>query len=569
MRPGNLLKLLALCLLAWLGLLAAPLRAEPVPVAATCHASGAADESFAALAADRWACSMAQPNHSAEVSFIRFDLQPGARLPVSFTSRFGRYTSLELTAIDAGGASRSQRFTLDDARPLTNGPYLVLPLPEVTERTRQIAVRIERPWASNILIEARLSDSPAGEGWSLGIMAGLAMICGLLISPLIFDLGFYRALKERFLLWHAGLVAGMLGHFVLGTGLAHLIHPLPLRYSIPAMSMALALSIAFALLFTADFVEADKLSPRLRRLLRRCALPSLAICCFCSLTIEPLRLVAMNGYFLTMLAMTALYVFAMAIAAWNGSRMVWYQVVGWSPLAVIGFYRNFLNVTTASESSEVVLVYNAAMAFEVIVTTLGVASRFIAIRRERDIARVAARQMQGEAEHDPLTGLFNRRGIEDRFGMLREAGFNTVAVIDLDHFKRVNDSLGHHTGDQVLAASALALQPDEDVIALRMGGEEFMLLLRGPDAETRAEARRRAVTQRVGAMIAGLSAPVTASMGLVEFPMGGARELSFHEAYNRADRLLYEAKRLGRNRTVSERLTLFERRGKRREVVAA
>lgn len=568
MKAGGPIKLALAWLAAVLCVLAAPALAREIPVSRACHAGAAAGETFATLAPQRWNCAGRHWKHAAHTSFIRFDLAPGEPLPVSFTSRFGRFSALEISAIDAGGAVRSRSFSLDQVKPLANGPYFVAPLPEVTGATRQIVVRVAQPWARNILAEAKLSDSPAGEGWSPGIMAGLALICGLLLAPLIFDLGFYRALKERFLLWHAALVTGMLGHFALGTGLAHLIHPVPLKYAIPAMSMLLALSIACALVFTTEFVERDKLPPRLRRLLRACALPSLAISCFCALTIEPLRLVAMNGYFVVMMAMTILYITAMAVAAWLGSRMVWYQVVGWTPLALIGFYRNYLNLTAAAESSELVLISNAAMAFEVVVTTLGVASRFIQIRRERDLARVAALQLQGEAEHDPLTGLFNRRGVEERFSALREAGFNTVAVIDLDHFKSINDQLGHHTGDQVLAATALALQPDSDTIALRMGGEEFMLLLRGPNAADRAEARRRAVTQRVGAVIEGLSVPVTASMGLIEFP-GGTGDLSFHEAYSRADRLLYDAKRHGRNRTVSERLVLFERRAQPRETAAA
>lgn len=568
MKAGVLIKLV----LAWLGALAcalaAPTLAREVPTARACHTGVAAGTVLAQVPAAQWSCERSQWKHAPHTSLLRFELKPGEALPVSFTSRFGRFSALEIAAIDRDGAVRSRSFTLDDAKPLANGPYLVLPLPEVTARTAEVVVRIEQPWARNILAEARLSDSPAGEGWPLGTMAGLALICGLLLAPLLFDLGFYRALRERFLIWHALLVTGMLGHFALGTGLAHLIHPVPFHLSIPAMSMFLALSIACALLFTADFIEADKLSPRWRRMLRLCAFPSFVICCLCALTIQPLRLTAMNGYFVTMLAMTAFYVAAMAVAAWNGSRMVWYQVVGWMPLAAIGCYRNFLNITTASEGSGVVLAYNAAMAFEVIVTTLGVASRFIQIRRERDVARVMADQLQGEAEHDPLTGLYNRRGVEPRFAALRLSGFSTVAVIDLDNFKRINDSLGHQAGDQVLAATALALQPDSDTIAMRMGGEEFVLLLRGADAASRAEARRQAITQRAAALIADLPGPVTASMGLVEFPAGSSGALTFHEAYRRADKLLYEAKRTGRNRTVSERMVLFERRAVAREAAA-
>jgi diguanylate cyclase (GGDEF)-like protein len=569
MGPGNLLKLLAIGLVVWLGLLAAPVRAEPVAVASTCHAASVGGESFAALGPQRWQCSRSGWDHAPEATYIRFVLKPGEALPVSFVSRIGRYTRLDLTAIDADGTSRSRGFTLDDARPIPAGPYFSLPLPEVTQRTVQVVARVERPWARNILAEAQLSTSPEGDGWKVAAVAAVAAICGLLFAPLLFNIAFYRVLHEPFILWHIGIVAGMLGQALLISGLVHLFGPAPLRLVVPGMSICLAIAVSSAAMFTVHFIEPGKLSPKVANGLRYSALPSLVICVVCSLTIEPLRLVAMNVYYLTLLPMTLLFLAAMAQAWWRGSRMVYFQLIGWAPSILIGIYRVFSNVSTTAEPSDALLAYNAALAFEVVVTALGVASRFLELRRERDLARHLARQMRDEAELDPLTGLLNRRGVEPRFAALRDAGFNTVAVIDLDHFKAINDSLGHQVGDQVLAATALALQPDEDLIALRIGGEEFMLLLRGDHAARRAENRRQAITQRIAAMIEGLPGPVTASMGLVEFPRGGSRELVFHEAYSRADRLLYEAKRQGRNRTVSERLTLFERRNKARSKAAA
>ena len=133
-----------------------------------------------------------------------------------------------------------------------------------------------------------------------------------------------------------------------------------------------------------------------------------------------------------------------------------------------------------------------------------------------------------------------------------------MAVIDLDHFKAVNDTLGHATGDQVLRAVGAALVEDRDTKAIRLGGEEFMLLLRGKDAASRAERRRRAISARITSEVPGLDRVVTASMGLVEHDPGGSLKTDFAMLYSHCDRLLYEAKRLGRNRTMKERLTSFE-----------
>lgn len=181
----------------------------------------------------------------------------------------------------------------------------------------------------------------------------------------------------------------------------------------------------------------------------------------------------------------------------------------------------------------------------------------IHLRRERDSAQSKAQALGQLAEHDALTGLMNRRAIEPRFADLRKAGFNTVAVLDLDHFKALNDRHGHAKGDEALCAAAQALSPDGDCLAVRLGGEEFMLVLRGKDARRRAEQRRQAISQRVAAEVGGLDCRVTASMGLIELPRYKMDEVGFQRLYSIADRLLYEAKEGGRNRTVAEKVTLF------------
>jgi diguanylate cyclase (GGDEF)-like protein len=89
---------------------------------------------------------------------------------------------------------------------------------------------------------------------------------------------------------------------------------------------------------------------------------------------------------------------------------------------------------------------------------------------------------------DALTGLLDRHAIERRCNDLFHLGFRTMAVIDPDHFKRINDRNGHSVGDRVLKAVAEALEEDGVSCAIRMGGEEFLLLLlRG----TKCRRRRR------------------------------------------------------------------------------
>ncbi|MCB2077604.1 MAG: diguanylate cyclase, partial [Novosphingobium sp.] len=103
------------------------------------------------------------------------------------------------------------------------------------------------------------------------------------------------------------------------------------------------------------------------------------------------------------------------------------------------------------------------------------------------------------------------------------------------------------------------LAPDDDVLAVRMGGEEFLLLLRGSGAAERAERRRLAIAARVSIDVPGLDRLVTASMGLVEHPARGSIKVDFSTLYAQCDRLLYEAKDAGRNRTMREKLSNFGR----------
>ncbi|GIX21138.1 MAG: hypothetical protein KatS3mg120_2814 [Erythrobacter sp.] len=160
----------------------------------------------------------------------------------------------------------------------------------------------------------------------------------------------------------------------------------------------------------------------------------------------------------------------------------------------------------------------------------------------------------------------NRRAIEARFDELLAQGFDTFALVDLDRFKAINDLHGHQVGDAALVACAGALRSgsDRDAIAVRLGGEEFVVLLRGPRTLERAEALRRAIPMRIAQEVPGLEMPVTASMGVVMLGDAARHKMAFAEFYARADALMYEAKASGRNRLAYERLTVFSPQPERR-----
>jgi|GraSoiStandDraft_36_1057302.scaffolds.fasta_scaffold66211_2 diguanylate cyclase (GGDEF)-like protein len=166
----------------------------------------------------------------------------------------------------------------------------------------------------------------------------------------------------------------------------------------------------------------------------------------------------------------------------------------------------------------------------------------------------AREDMRFKATHDPLTGLFNRGVILDLLSRelsrsRREDGCTTILLGDVDHFKNVNDTLGHVTGDEVLreiARRLLGSVRSYDFVG-RYGGEEFLVVLNNcnlPSALQRAEEIRRAIASAPVQTVRG-PVPVTMSLGILASTEWGV--LPAEELLREADVALYKAKAAGRN----------------------
>jgi diguanylate cyclase (GGDEF)-like protein len=181
------------------------------------------------------------------------------------------------------------------------------------------------------------------------------------------------------------------------------------------------------------------------------------------------------------------------------------------------------------------------------------------------LANIRLRQsLKEQAIRDPLTGLFNRRylteTLEREFARAQRSGAPVaIVMIDVDHFKRFNDSFGHDAGDAVLQelGSFFKRSVRADDIACRYGGEEFCLVLPQMDQHN---ARQRAEAIREGAAALEVKSdgrvlgPVTLSLGVALFPEDGANMESLVRA---ADAALYEAKNTGRNRVMMTHAAQF------------
>jgi two-component system cell cycle response regulator len=173
-------------------------------------------------------------------------------------------------------------------------------------------------------------------------------------------------------------------------------------------------------------------------------------------------------------------------------------------------------------------------------------------------ARRASEHFREMAHRDALTGLHNRRFVNERLpALLGEAAAAgtplSLAIVDLDHFKQINDTLSHATGDEVLRRIGELLQEATTgaEVAARMGGEEFLLIFprtSAAEAAARCERLRLRIRGHAWGPVTG-RLPVTTSIGVTTVTQAGPTPATL---LSQADRNLYAAKRAGRDRVVAD-----------------
>ncbi|MDU9394596.1 sensor domain-containing diguanylate cyclase [Pseudomonas sp. zfem002] len=155
-----------------------------------------------------------------------------------------------------------------------------------------------------------------------------------------------------------------------------------------------------------------------------------------------------------------------------------------------------------------------------------------------------------QAQTDPLTGLLNRRALDEALAVIDERARPFAAIaLDIDHFKAINDNHGHDVGDEVLARLAGVLREcsREGDLCFRLGGEEFLLVLPETPLAAASEMAERLRWQVQATRIEPVG-HVSVSLGVARCASGGDSA----EVLKRADELMYAAKQAGRNRVVSE-----------------
>ena len=188
----------------------------------------------------------------------------------------------------------------------------------------------------------------------------------------------------------------------------------------------------------------------------------------------------------------------------------------------------------------------------------GVLKNIVPLASQRLGEVIRSLSWRSQAQTDPLTGLLNRRGFDLNVHYIIDRARSkqkpvTVAMLDIDHFKQVNDKFGHTVGDKLLQAVAEVLEKNlrgED-LAVRWGGEEFLVVLTDSDLHQAEQVFER-IRQRISSLrVEGLNKPITVSIGLAGSRIPESTD-EINDWIKAADTALRQAKENGRNRIEKE-----------------
>lgn len=266
-----------------------------------------------------------------------------------------------------------------------------------------------------------------------------------------------------------------------------------------------------------------------------------------------------NAFLLSTLFVFAFAVTAIVVGVIRGSEAARDFALAWSMpiMAVLASFTADHSATVPIVSGEMLVLGTSAL--QTLWLSYAATRGFALLRAERDQARARQSELMVLAETDPLTKLYNRRGLTERFRRelaKAEATGDSLGLmlIDLDHFKSVNDTFGHEVGDHVLqrVAGLLADLHAQGGIAARLGGEEFCVLLPGIDGEAlhalADQTRRRLAESDMSAIFNDDQRRITASFGIIDTRQFPHADPAF--LIRLADQALYQAKSQGRNRII-------------------
>ena len=435
---------------------------------------------------------------------------------------------------------------LPGARQLIPGIGFVVPL-LVPSGDSQLYLRAQSPDPMVLPIEVLAEDVFDARQHEYRFVYGL--IYGFLLSMVVYNGMLFIGLRDRRYLYYSaylGLFA-LLNVTYTGHGFAWFWPDSP-TWQNHSILLLMVIFGASGLLFTSSFLSLDKYAPKSLRLLQGLCFLALASQAF-SLLLGEQAIEAMSAFIFGLIATVGMLL--LSIIALKHRHVAGHYFLAATFFGMLGTLITILTVAGA-------LPFNGwnygAIKIGIIIQAILLALGLSFKVHQQQKSRLRAEHM---AERDPLTGLHNRRGFNQQADAIWSTAVRnnrplSLIMLDLDHFKTINDLHGHATGDQalILTANMLAQSCRGGDVLGRWGGEEFLLLLPETGAtEAKALAERlRVEIQTLALAESHKSLSLSASFGVIQRSAQGQLE----QLINQADRLLYVAKHSGRNRVCSE-----------------
>lgn len=377
---------------------------------------------------------------------------------------------------------------------------------------------------------------------------------GVILATLFFNLVLLVWLRYAFLVFYCGMTAATFLYGLAASGILTRALPagLPPMLGNVAAEAVLPVMLWFAVVFTVTLLERGAIHTRLA--ITGIALATLQVGSGIVALITLFAAPDMLQYPLLLVnslgGVTMALIFPLAVIAYRrGSRIILIYVAAWA-VPLVGAFARILSAVGIIETSQLIEEsYFYAMCLECVLSMVGIAYRISNLRAERDEARAREVELTYLAETDALTGLLNRRAFIE-YAIRRSSKGRTrsrLLLVDIDHFKTVNDGFGHDFGDRVLREAGNLLEgiAPPGAIVGRLGGEEFAVVVQYAERDDTAGMLLRAF--RSTPMTDGIR--ITVSIGSAIGVIGDDR--SWRQIYRRADEALYRAKKAGRDQHVA------------------
>jgi len=470
-----------------------------------------------------------------------------SRTPLSVRSASLWQDALSLHILYADGRMISTTTGARGVTPLIQlGAIVEQPLPRETSNVVRVMWHVKGSVSvRGIVLGTRLATQDESVRANLKMGAIYAAFGGLCIALLVYNLALWGALRHRFQLWYCAMVGGLLVYCFSSSGALAWAWPEianndRLRINYLSLGLLAGAMVMFARTFFEDRVFAGWLGRVSNGVAAMMAGAGLLV-----FFLAPFAVRVADTIFTTVFLGLAMVVVPTLWRAWRmRSNYLWLFAIAWGAPILTAVLRMLGNLHVLPWNFWLDNSTILSMAAEALLSSVAIAYRIRLLSVERDRAREGEEYARRLADVDPLTGLLNRRAFLEK--AIGREGEQVLQIADIDHFKSVNDTLGHDGGDEVLRVFARMLRnavPTGALVA-RIGGEEFAIL---------ASLGEKVEAETILARLRGTRMPfdvkVTASIGTAIGPIGS--EPAWKALYRGADKALFEAKSAGRDRARS------------------